>query len=101
MSHEIYIKFSVDDTQRFYDWLHDGINKHAAGYDAFYTLVKDGVASRDFDPHLDIEAREAIAIAEVLRSVSEDTFNSSATTELQSKENIERISAALSSIYSE
>jgi hypothetical protein len=101
MSHEIYVKFSVDDTQRFYDWLHDGINKHAAGYDAFYTLVKDGVASRDFDRHLDIEAREAVAIAEVLRVVHEDSFSTSATTELQPKENIERISAALSAIYSE
>lgn len=70
MSHEIYVKFSVDDTQRFYDWLHDGINEHAAGYDAFYTLVKDGVASRDFDRHLDIEAREAVAIAEAIRIVN-------------------------------
>jgi len=70
MSHEIYVKFSVDDTERFYDWLHDGINEHAAGYDAFYTLVKDGVASRDFDRHLDIEAREAVAIAEALRIVN-------------------------------
>jgi hypothetical protein len=101
MSHEIYVKFSVDDTKRFYDWLHDGINKHAAGYDAFYTLVKDGVASHDFDPHLDIEARQAIVIAEALRVVTEDTLNVSARTEFQSKENINRISAALNSIYSE
>lgn len=101
MSHEIYVKFSVDDTKRFYDWLHDGINKHAAGYDAFYTLVKDGVASRDFDPHLDIEARQAIVIAEALRVVTEDTLNVSTRTEFQSKENINRISAALNSIYSE
>lgn len=70
MSHEIYIKFSVDDTERFYDWLHNGINRHAMGYDAFYTLVKDGVASRDFDAHLDIEAREAVAIAEAIRIVN-------------------------------
>jgi hypothetical protein len=70
MNHEIFVKFSVDDTERFYNWLHDGINEHAAGYDAFYTLVKDGVASSDFDRHLDIEAREAVAIAKAIRAVS-------------------------------
>jgi hypothetical protein len=114
MSHEIYVKFSVDDTQRFYDWLHDGINKHAAGYDAFYTLVKDGVASRDFDPHLDIEAREAVAIAEALRVVSggdnddassvngsADCDDSTQQIELGLTVSTNRISAALNSLYSE
>jgi len=115
MSHEIYVKFSVDDTKRFYDWLHDGINKHAAGYDAFYTLVKDGVASRDFDPHLDIEAREAIAIAEVLCRLNDednddtsqnsddalDCDDSANQIEVASTKSIDRISSALNALYSE
>ena len=70
MSHEIYVKFSVNDTERFDDWLENGIDRHSGGYDAFYTLVKDGVASRYFDRHLDIEAREAVAIAEAIRIVN-------------------------------
>lgn len=114
MSHEIYVKFSVDDTERFYDWLHDGINEHAAGYDAFYTLVKDGVASRDFDRHLDIEAREAVAIAEALRivsggdnddissvSVSADSSDSAGSIEFQLTSNIDRLSAHLNALYAE
>jgi hypothetical protein len=114
MSHEIYVKFSVDDTERFYDWLHDGINEHAAGYDAFYTLVKDGVASRDFDRHLDIEAREAVAIAEALRIVSggdnddasnvngsADCDDSAGSVESHPASNIDRISAHLNALYSE
>ena len=114
MSHEIYVKFSVDDTERFYDWLHDGINERAAGYDAFYTLVKDGVASRDFDRHLDIEAREAVAIAEALRivsggdnddvssvSVSADSSDSAGSIESHLTSNIDRLSAHLNALYAE
>ena len=117
MNHEIYVKFSVDDTERFYDWLHDGMNEHAAGYDAFYTLVKDGVASRDFDRHLDIEAREAVAIAEALRIVSggdnDDVYNASNVNgsadcddsaggvESHLTSSIDRISAHLNALYAE
>ena len=114
MSHEIYVKFSVDDTERFYDWLHNGIDEHAAGYDAFYTLVKDGVASRDFDRHLDIEAREAVAIAEALRIVSGgdnddisstnvagDDSDSAGVVESHLTSNIDRLSAHLNALYAE
>ena len=114
MSHEIYVKFSVDDTERFYDWLHDGMCNYHSGYDAFYTMVKDGVASRDFDRHLDIEAREAVAIAEALRivsggdnddvssvSVSADSSDSAGSVESQLTSNIDRLSAHLNAIYAE
>lgn len=114
MSHEIYVKFSVNDTERFDDWLENGIDRHSGGYDAFYTLVKDGVASRYFDAHLDIEAREAVAIAEALRVVSggdnDDASNVNGSADCDdSTQQIEsgltvstnRISAALNSLYSE
>lgn len=114
MSHEIYVKFSVNDTERFDDWLENGIDRHSGGYDAFYTLVKDGVASRYFDRHLDIEAREAVAIAEALRVVSggdnDDASNVNGSADCDdSTQQIEsgltvstnRISAALNALYSE
>lgn len=117
MSHEIYVKFSVNDTKRFYDWLENGIERHAGGYDAFYTLVKDGVASRYFDAHLDIEAREAVAIAEALRIVSggdnddvsnasnvngsADCDDSAGGVESHLTSNIDRLSAHLNALYEE
>lgn len=114
MSHEIYVKFSVNDTERFYDWLENGIDRHSGGYDAFYTLVKDGVASRYFDRHLDIEAREAVAIAEALRIVSGrdnddvsstnvagDYSDSVGSIESHLTSNINRLSAHLNALYAE
>ena len=117
MSHEIYVKFSVNDVERFYDWLENGIDRHAGGYDAFYTLVKDGVASHYFDRHLDIEAREAVAIAEALRIVSggdnDDVYNASNVNgsadcddsaggvESHLTSSIDRISAHLNALYAE
>lgn len=117
MSHEIYVKFSVNDVERFYDWLDNGIDEHSGGYDAFYTLVKDGVASRYFDRHLDIEAREAVAIAEALRIVSggdnddfsnssnvngsTDCSDSAGSIESHLTSNIDRLSAHLNALYAE
>jgi hypothetical protein len=109
VNHEVFVKFSVTDLDAFYDWLHTGVEgtmaalgRTTAGYDAFYTLVKDGEASRNFDPHLEIEANEAVAIAEALRIVGEGTMaNTEAHTESVSTASIDRISAALNALYSE
>jgi hypothetical protein len=105
VNHEIFVKFSVTDLDAFYDWLHTGVEgtmaavgRSNAGYDAFYTLVKDGEASRSFDAHLEIEAHEAVAIAEALRNVSEVNTTH---TESVSTASINQISAALNALYSE
>ena len=108
VNHEIYVKFSVTDLDAFYDWLHTGVEgtmaavgRSNAGYDAFYTLVKDGEASRSFDPHLEIEAGQAVAIAEALRRVEDNATVVNQQTEVTSTESLNRISAALNALYSE
>jgi len=73
------------------------VGRSNAGYDAFYTLVKDGEASRGFDAHLEIEAHEAVAIAGAIKKVNDDFFNA----EEGASNNSDRISSALNDLYSE
>ncbi len=115
MSHEIFLKFSVNDAERFYDWLQDSMDGQSAGYDGFYTLVKDGIAARDFDTHLYAESRQAVAIAEALRRLNDednddtsqnsddalDCDDSANQIEVASTKSIDRISSALNALYSE
>jgi hypothetical protein len=103
VNHEIYVKFSVTDLDAFYDWLHTGVEgtmaavgRSNAGYDAFYTLVKDGEASRGFDAHLEIEAHEAVAIAGAIKKVNDNFSREEGTVS-----NTDRISSALNALYSE
>ncbi len=104
VNHEVFVKFSVTDLDAFYDWLHTGVEgtmaavgRSNAGYDAFYTLVKDGEASRGFDAHLEIEAHEAVAIAGAIKKVNDDFFHAKEGT----VSNFDRISASLNDLYSE
>lgn len=104
VNHEIYVKFSVTDLDAFYDWLHTGVEgtmaavgRSNAGYDAFYTLVKDGEASRGFDAHLEIEAHEAVAIAGAIKKVNDNFYREEEGT----VSNTDRISSALNALYSE
>jgi hypothetical protein len=102
---EVIVKFSVTDLDNFYDWLQSAIEGEClispdrAGYDAFYTLVKDGQAMTNFDPHLSIEKREATAIAEALKSVDYSASEGDLTHHGDSS-NIDRISASLNALYS-
>jgi hypothetical protein len=73
---EVYVKFSVTDLDAFYAWLHTGVEGHmaalgqtTAGYDAFYTMVKNGKANTSFDRHLEPEGDQAIAIEKALNSI--------------------------------
>jgi hypothetical protein len=104
VNHEVFVKFSVTDLDAFYDWLHTGVEgtmaalgQSNAGYDAFYTLVKDGEASRSFDAHLEIEAHEAVAIAGAIKKVNDNFYREEEGT----VSNTDRISSALNALYSE
>ena len=104
VNHEVFVKFSVTDLDAFYDWLHTGVEgtmaavgRSNAGYDAFYTLVKDGEASSGFDAHLEIEAHEAVAIAGAIKKVNDNFFPA----EEDASNNSDRISSALNALYSE
>jgi hypothetical protein len=72
---EVIVKFSVNDLDSFYDWLQSAIDgklyvqPDKAGYDGYFTLVKDGQAVTDFDTHLWVERLEATAIAEALSGI--------------------------------
>ncbi len=107
---EVIVKFSVTDLDSFYDWLQSAIegelliSPDRAGYDAFYTLVKDGKAVTNFEPHLATERREAAAIEQALSGLDcqgTDDSDDRPAFDSQSNESLNRIYNALNNLYSE
>jgi hypothetical protein len=66
MTKSIIVKIEIENWAAMIEAMENLVEEHGA---SFYTLVVDGEPQRMGDRHLDVEEREALAIAKTLRRV--------------------------------